>query len=137
YLIDNGVSASSRDNYGFTALHWACRSSAFCQIGIIEFLVARGADPHAQNITGLTPLHLAAFYSRNIEALQCLLELGTNNLLGVASRGRMTPLHWAVGRPTRRDTEGEDSTKAVIEFLLRRGADIRAQNLRGITPLEW
>lgn len=110
FLIENGVSVSLRDNYGFTALHWAYRSDHLCQKEVIEFLLERGADLHAQSITGLTPLHLAAYCSRNTDALQCLLNWSANNrLLGITSRGRMSPLHWAVSRPVRPDRYGEDS----------------------------
>lgn len=134
YLIENGVRVSSRDNYGHTPLHWACRDRNFCTRPIIEFLVSRGASVFDCTLSGLTAFHFAAYYAQDTDALQCLIELGTNSLLGVASRGRMSPLHWAITRPKGFD---DDSTTSVMEFLLRHGADIRAENLGGISPLEW
>jgi hypothetical protein len=136
YLIDQGISISSRDSSGYTALHWACRSTVFCVRAVIEFLVSRGADVYDRCLSGLTSLHLAAYYAKSSDALECLLQLGTNDLLGVASLGRMTPLHWAITRPSQ-TMEGSDISYEVIEFLLRHGADIRAPNSRGITALEW
>ncbi|KAH8682824.1 hypothetical protein BGZ60DRAFT_205933 [Tricladium varicosporioides] len=137
YLVNHGVGINSRDNYGLTPLHWACSNPIFCETSVIDFLVLRGADPQSQSIAGLTPLHFAAYYATSIGPIERLLELGSINLLGMASRGRMTPLHWAVSRPVRCDNYGFDTAGTVIEYFLRRGADIKAPNLRGLTPLEW
>lgn len=137
YLVSHGVGINSRDNYGFTPLHWACASPTLCESSVIDFLVSRGADPQLQSITGLTPLHYLAYYATSIGPIKRLLELGGKNLLGMATAGRMTPLHWAVSRPARPGNDGFDTTGPVIEYFLRNGADIRAPNLRGLTPLEW
>lgn len=47
-----GVSVNEMDNYGMTALHWAC---FFRQDELIEALLHAGADPHLKNISGQTP----------------------------------------------------------------------------------
>ncbi|EXF76156.1 hypothetical protein CFIO01_03549 [Colletotrichum fioriniae PJ7] len=142
YLIRNGMDPRKPDNYGFTPLHWACRSGVYCRRQVIECLVSNGANPRSQSVSGLTPLHLAAFCATNIDGFNCLLELGSNELLGISSRGRMTPLHWAVTRPSRHATfphedGGEDITEHIMRSLLQGGADIRWENSRGISVLQW
>ncbi|KAI3535788.1 hypothetical protein CSPX01_11126 [Colletotrichum filicis] len=83
-----------------------------------------------------------SFFATNIDGFNCLLELGSNELLGIASLGLMTPLHWAVTRPSRRahfphEDGEEDITEDIMRSLLRGGADIRRENSRGISVLQW
>lgn len=42
----------AKTDFGSTALHWACEAG---DLGSIEFLLARGADPKALDAEGLTP----------------------------------------------------------------------------------
>ncbi|KAI3317822.1 hypothetical protein HD806DRAFT_513843 [Xylariaceae sp. AK1471] len=132
-FLDQGISAQDTDNFGFTPLHWACHYRQFCRRPLIELLVSRGADPKAQSLTGLTPLHIAAYNTDSADALECLLEIGGSGLVGTVSRGHMTPLHWAVcNRSDRRQ-----DTAISVEVLLRHGADWHAVNARGLTPINW
>jgi ankyrin repeat protein len=90
----------------------------------IEELVASGADPCVADSKGFTPLHLAA-REWNLDAARKLLELGA----GVDQRNQFgnTALFVAVFNSRGR---GE-----LISLLRQHGADPRAQNVSGQTPL--
>ena len=48
---------SSRDQHGFTPLHYAC---AYGHIGIVDYLLGRGARNDIVNMGGDSALHMAA-----------------------------------------------------------------------------
>jgi ankyrin repeat protein len=79
-----------RDDWQYTALHWAARCG---QAGVIEELVGVAADCEAVNMHGAAaPLHLAASngWEAAIEALSC-----GGAVHGAADTGGERPLHWA------------------------------------------
>jgi ankyrin repeat protein len=55
-LLDAKVFVTACDGYGCTALHHAIRENHF---EIAELLLRSGADPHATNLKGKSPLDLA------------------------------------------------------------------------------
>jgi ankyrin repeat protein len=91
---------------------------------IAELLLDRGADVHARDAYGRTPLHDAAS-GRDEASLALLLDRGADANLQ-DKRGE-TPLHVAARR-------GEESH---IRVLLRGGADIDARDVVGRTPLHY
>jgi len=56
---------------------------------VAQFLIAKGCDVHATNITGETPLDLARQW-RNGPVVRVLLSNGA-----ATDDGGATPLHWA------------------------------------------
>jgi ankyrin repeat protein len=110
---------------GDTALHMA--AAAF-EREIAEILVTHGADVHAGNRLGATPLHYAADTNHwdpnaQTDTIAYLLSAGADpnakNRLGV------TPLHRAV----------RTRSAAAVRILLERGAEPRLKNAHGSTPL--
>src|SRR5215472_5072850 len=78
---------------GDTALHMA---AAAYQLEIVEFLIAHGADVHARNRLGATPLHYAADMNRRdadgqTRTIACLISAGADP--NVTNRLGVTPLH--------------------------------------------
>ncbi|KAK1675189.1 hypothetical protein BDP55DRAFT_632362 [Colletotrichum godetiae] len=149
-----------RDDFGTGALHalfvydhdqafksMSAKEPTKTIVNICQYLIIEnGMDARAQDNYGSTPLHWAfrsqAVYATNIDRFQCLLELGSNDVLGISSRGRMTPLHWVVARPSRHaafphEDGTEDITEHIMRSLLQYGADIQWKNSRGITVLQW
>ncbi|PKN26745.1 MAG: hypothetical protein CVU65_04695 [Deltaproteobacteria bacterium HGW-Deltaproteobacteria-22] len=56
--LSSGTSISWKDDSGNTLLHYACYYRASTDVA--ELLLARGADVHAKNNLGYTPLHSCA-----------------------------------------------------------------------------
>lgn len=73
-LADDPAAVHARDDDGATPLHAACaRGNA----GIVEALLAAGADPDARDGMGRTPVHLAAF-ARADAVVGCLIAAGAD-----------------------------------------------------------
>ena len=107
------------DEYEFTALHIVMTEGRF---DVMQLLIDRGADVHAVNDKGLTPLHLAQY----AEAVDLLVKAGAD--VNVRDEAGQTPLHLAA-------EENEDAVPLdVIEALLLAGADVNAKDDHGSTP---
>jgi hypothetical protein len=91
---------------------------------VVESLLAAGADVHARNQDGCTPLHYAA---QNGHELIVGLLLERNANVNVASTKGNTPLTLAALK----------GHKEVVESLLTAGADMHARNKDGWTPLHY
>ncbi|KAL7811573.1 ankyrin repeat-containing domain protein [Trichoderma gracile] len=115
FLIGHGADVSIATKDKRTALHMATKSKP-----ITEKLLNHGADIHAKNIKGYTPLYLAVM-DGIAEVAALLIDKGAD-VTTVAEDGR-TPLHLAV------------RSKDITEKLLTYGADINAKDIEGYTPL--
>lgn len=146
-LINHGAAIQVRDNFGWTALHtaaWHDRSAA------VEILINHGAAIQARADNGLTPLHVASVAGGGgVDTVEVLLKHGAA-IQAKADNG-FTPLHTAAQK---RDTSiefilmhsrlyywnrapvGFLKVVKVVEMLLKHGADIRAQDDSGVTPLD-
>src|SRR6185312_4762677 len=65
-----GADANQKSSDGTTALHWAVYRN---DVGLIDRLLAAGANPNARNDYGSTPLALAAVVG-NVEVIKKLLK---------------------------------------------------------------
>ncbi|KAK1530193.1 uncharacterized protein CCOS01_05296 [Colletotrichum costaricense] len=77
-----------------------------------------------------------------MSALYAVFAYNYGQTFRIVSLGLMTLLHWAVTRPSRRahfphEDGEEDITEDIMRSLLRGGADIRRENSRGISVLQW
>ena len=91
---------------------------------VLAALEDGGANIHAKDDRGLTPLHYAAISSRDPSVVALLLERGVD--VGDTSDDGFTPLHAAAGN---------NPEPSVLELLLDHGADIDARDSNGGTPL--
>ena len=128
-LLTYNANPNLQNAAGETALHWVV-TAIHGEIGLAtEAMLAHGADPHAVNDNGETPLHQAAgglWHTPSEEAAKAaefLLAHGADPH-AVDDNGE-TPLHW-VGRVNRAE---------VARILLEYSADPDVQNATGETPL--
>ena len=137
-LLSRGDTAKARDAQGVTPL---MSPAAEGNVPMIELLLAKGADVNAQmephparrvkngpvDIGRLSPLMLAAGFSRNPAAVRKLLEAGADvNAQDV--RG-MTPLMLAVA--------SDHADPEIVRLLLARKPDITLKSKLGETALAW
>ena len=85
-----------------------------------------GANVHARDDTGATPLHTAAGHSQEAAVVSALLSAGAR--LGARDETGATPLHTAAAKGT---------SAAVVEALLDAGADTAAKDETGRTPGDY
>jgi ankyrin repeat protein len=93
-LLDLGADGErGKDDYGNSALHWACWEGL---ISLIRRLVDAGADINALNNNGSTPL-IDACASGYEAAAHLLLDLGAD-AKGVEDDWGNSALHWACSK---------------------------------------
>ncbi len=102
------------------------------QVDTVAFLLKSGADPNRPDSHGKTPIAWAMRYSKaddatRIRMLKMLLDAGADPKAVQPDKYRFTPLHEAAFL-------GETE---MAEILLKRGADVRATDKEGNTPLHW
>ena len=118
---------------GNTALHMAAVGN---HVDVASYLLARGTDVHGRDRSsvlegvGLTAMHYAAAYG-NLEMAKLLAENRANvSAVGFGDGynywSRVSPLQLAI--------EG-DANLALVEFLIKKRADIISTDGRGLTPL--
>ena len=90
-------------------------------------LIERGADIHAKNDFGATPLHIAS--AKDIRMVQLLLDKGAN--VHARDNEGNTPLHVAASYKLSPSYGPE-----IIELLMQRGADPHIKNNAGQTGCE-
>ena len=105
-LARAGADMSAANDRQETALHTAAAEG---DERVVAALLIAGADPHAADWAGCTPLHLA----ETPPVVQHIAAAGA------------TPLYWAAW----------NGRKAVVEALCRCGADVHQPNAEGVTPM--
>jgi ankyrin repeat protein len=121
-LIDSGADVNERAADGSTALLWAASQS---DVGLIEQLLARGADPKLPNNYGVTPLAAAAVEG-NYGVVKALLDAGAD-VESANSEGQTVLM--VVARTGHVDT---------AQLLLDRGANVNAiEKWGGQSALMW
>lgn len=88
YVLDHGTvyvdgyerltfHINKTDEHGNTMLSLACQNG---NVKIAKYLVAKGANPNAQNVSGQTPAHFAIAY-KFYELSQWLFENGASDMI--------------------------------------------------------
>eukprot|EP00002_Diphylleia_rotans_P003389 TRINITY_DN122_c0_g1_i8.p1 TRINITY_DN122_c0_g1~~TRINITY_DN122_c0_g1_i8.p1 ORF type:complete len:1435 (+),score=262.80 TRINITY_DN122_c0_g1_i8:2159-6463(+) len=97
-LLELSENLDNQDHLGISILHDVCANSAqgtpeILMAKLVKKMVEYGADPHATDKRGQTPLHLAA-RSSTLELYKELIKCGAS-LQAIDFKGK-TPLHEAV-----------------------------------------
>ncbi|MCK5690792.1 ankyrin repeat domain-containing protein, partial [Myxococcota bacterium] len=122
-------------------------------IALVEMLIGLGADVHAENNRGNTPLHYAAV-DGHVETVRALVKLGATidtdgrgmTLQGAAERGHAESVAVLLelgAEISARDYNGDTALHSaagagrtrVAHLLIKSGADVSARNEKGHTPL--
>lgn len=120
-LVDKGARLEERNAANETALEIAAKLS---MKAAIEALVQRGANINAIDKDGLTPLMKMVKQSTE-NGVRMLLEAGADTSMRIPTSGN-TALHIAVTNSNR---------PAIMQLLLRHGANKEQKDAAGFTPL--
>lgn len=120
-LVRNGASLDARNRRGAEPLHYAADANWWnpaAQSDVIAYLLSVGANPHATDANGATPLHRAV-RTRSAMAVAALMKGGAD--VRATNRNGSTPLDLA-RRPTGRGGAGSARSRnqqaAIVEMLL-------------------
>jgi len=144
-LLESGADCRAAKNHrNSQPLHYASDGflenpnwDAKRQVRMIELLLKAGADIHAQDKNGATPLHRAV-RTRCAEAVKVLLNAGSDATL--LNKPGSTPFHLSV-QNTGRGGSGAEKAKAaqreIIQAFLERGISPCLRDTKGKSVLEW
>ena len=153
--FDEDVTACDEGSTGFDA-----ECERWCSTESVRSKLDQGADIHARNFRGWTPLHCVVTHSKQPKAVELLLDEGADinastlddgrTVLDLASSYNEEPavIDLLLERGANIQATGNDygstalhhaaisnEEPAVIVLLLDQGADIQAKDKRGRTPL--
>ena len=104
---------------------------------MICLLLEAGADVHAQDKNGATPLHRAV-RTRCAAAVKCLLDAGGDAT--IQNKPGSTPFHLAVQNTGRGGSGAEKAKTAqreIIQTFLEKGVSVALKDRHGKSILEW
>ncbi len=117
-VLSKGFDPNSATPGGDPLISMAIRNKSNKVIDVL--LKQPNINVNAPNALNETPLMLAVYYLDN-DTAEKLVDHGAN----VNNPGTWSPLHYAAAA---------DNTK-MVNYLIKKGADINARTLRGFTPL--
>ena len=144
-LLDAGADVSAAMNHRRSRpLHYAADGSsespnwnAKRQVAMIELLLESGADIHARDKNGATPLHRAV-RTRCAEAVTFLLDAGADPTL--QNKPGSTPFHLAVQNTGRGGSGSETAREAqhqIIQTFLDHGTSPTLEDAKGKSIRDW
>ena len=140
-LLAAGADPNAARNHRRSApLHYAADGSG-CeperQVAMIRLLLDAGADIHAQDKNGATPLHRAV-RTRCAAAVKCLLDAGAD--VTIRNLPGSTAFHLAVqntGRGGSGSVRAKAAQREIIRIFLERGVSTSLKDAKGKTVRQW
>jgi len=130
-FLQAGTSVNTKNDAAGSALSIAAVKG---HADIVHLLIANGADVHARNKEGLTPLMGAIIGERkgSVSLVSLLLDRGADVNASTATMARghaITPLFIAI----------QKGDKDLVQFLITRGANVNQKGNNGdeMSPLAW
>ena len=154
-LLSHGCNIDSRDGRGDTPLMHAAR---FGNTEVVEYLLAKGANPLLRNTSDLGLLHLAALsdnvltikavLSKNLDINARYADLGITPLLFCLTQGKLEAANYLLAEGADENLKSKDGwtvlsaaaisgNVAAIEMLLKRGHNPNSRDGCDKTPLMW
>ncbi|HLK20465.1 MAG TPA: ankyrin repeat domain-containing protein, partial [Bryobacteraceae bacterium] len=131
-LIEKGADVKAADGNKYTALYVASEAN---DTDSVRLLIEKGADVNAKNVYGDTPVMAAAGHG-NLETTRLLLAKGADvNVVDEVEAGRVKNGPIALGKSTALHFAAPYAGAGAVKLLLDAGANVDAQDVRGITPL--
>jgi len=131
-LIAAGVNVGRNDIYGdcYTPLHWAAEKG---HLEIVKLLISAHANVYSRDVYGKTPLHLAAYNSRQ-DVVRTLVKYFTDAglIINLQDTDGRTPLHLAAFALH----PGGIARPEISRILIDAGANLNQQDFSGMTPLQ-
>lgn len=152
---------NARDShFNATPLQWAVIGD---HTGVVDFLLAQGADVNARDKYNMTALHKAVSFNRQAMAERLLAQGADFKMMGIRYNALgMNPLHLAAeagyldlaellvanGADVNARTTGSNQVSCLhmaaargrgdmISWLVKHGAEVNARDVRQTTPLHW
>lgn len=137
-LLKTEANPNQPNCLGYTPLHFAAMNTFINggrETGKLHLLLAAGADVHARNSRGDTPLMVADFHCGDGEqAWEILLAAGADPF-ATNNEGQTTLM--CAFRSGKSPAKADAARCAYIEALLRAGVDPRARDKQGRTALDY
>ena len=116
-LLENNIALNVADSNGWTPLMWAC--SHEYNVGIVEAILAHGADTNIYDKEDCFALHIAARFA-NSGTLNCLFSYNVS--ANIMTEANLTALMWACQKKYNITN---------VTTLLEHGADINVKLKKG------
>ena len=113
--LETGVDVNSKDEIGFTPLHYIASGS---QLEIAKLLIDKGANVNAKDLNGGTPLHAATPSNQSTKIVELLVQKGAN--VNAKNNNGETPL----------DKLGSSNWSTSTEDILRENGGKTSQELK-------
>ncbi|KAF3927190.1 Ankyrin-3 [Dactylellina cionopaga] len=123
-LLENGADINAKNEYDWTALHWAASSDSDENKEIIALLLETGINLDEKAYDGMTALQMAA---RNGKLMVARLLVEARADINAQDDKGSTAMHHAI--------LSENGTEAVLRLLLEKGADLGVKDDFGRTAL--
>src|ERR1017187_376480 len=130
-LLAKGADPKAKDVAGNTPLAFAAAAG---DVETMRLLIAKGADADSVSSGGLTPLW-SAITNCNLEAIQLLLSKGARVNTAITDAGKVKFGPIALVNVTPLMTAAPFCHADVVKALLDAGADVKARDIRDMTPL--
>jgi len=144
-LLDAGADVNAAKNHRHTQpLHYAADGypenpawNAERQVATIRLLLKAGADLHAQDKNGATPLHRAV-RTRCAAAVKALLDAGADAT--IRNKPGSTPFHLSVqntGRGGSGAEKAKEAQREIIQAFLAHGVSPKLKDASGKSVQDW